>query len=95
MTDKAPFVSICMSADGLKNCLFPYGCYGIICISPRLCSKKVSELTPEERKSIEEQWKKDGEQPWWPKPIKLGKKPPKKSKKMHGGTRGGNDAKTS
>ena len=75
-------VHICMSADGMKNCLFPYGCYGMVCISPRFCSKEVSELTGEDKKRIEEQWKKDGEPVIWPKPIKLDKKQPTKKRKV-------------
>jgi hypothetical protein len=36
------------------TCRFNGACYGVICVSPRICRKAESELTDEDRAAIEE-----------------------------------------
>lgn len=60
MEKQVGIVHVCYSANSMKDCKFPWACYGEICVSPKLCMKDDSELTTKEKKSIRKFEKENG-----------------------------------
>ncbi len=47
-------IHVCQGVTSEMTCRFNGACYGVICVSPRICRKAESELTDEDRAAIEE-----------------------------------------